>query len=302
MSKCWISYLCLLLFLMTGCSLPAVSELEKRALPAGGDFLVLAGGQEVFERHWLPTADAGAVVVILHGSGSHGGSLDHLARYVAGRGFEVYAFDYPGFGLSPGRRAVTPPFAELHDILLGYLETISQRHPRLPLFLVGESMGGTLAIYADIHGGLPARGVVLCGAAFDYPPSANAFMRGAARVIGFFNADLPLVPVDPWEFTRSPEAVERLMSDPYMVTTRIPVRHVTTLMGEIAPLHGVEHLYRVAASREKKMTVYPDVMHAILHEPEWPAVAADMVAWMDSLRIQKEPIQMVAPTERRNTR
>ena len=174
-------------------------------------------------------------------------------------------------------------------------------------------MGGSTAIYSDIYSELDAEGIILCGAAFDYPPDTNFFLRGIARFFGFFSEDFPLVPVKLDDLTRSEESKARFLADPLMVTGRIPVGHVNVLMDTInkmrpdlakvqipfyiqhgsedrvAPLSGVEDLYRLAASKDKQMTIYPGLMHAILHEPEWLDVADDMIEWI-SLRMESKKI------------
>lgn len=302
---------CLTIFLscwlMCSCALAPVPVPDSETLKPGQGFVTLAHGTSVFERSWVSEGPPDKVVLILHGSGSHSGGLAHLAEYLAAESAAVYAFDYPGFGYTPGNRAVSPPFNQLQQYLNDYLKLVRQRHPGRAIFIVGESMGGTLAIYADVHGGLDVDGVVLCGAAFDYPPMTNVFLRGLARFIGWFGDGIPLVPVKAGAFTRSEEAIERFNNDPLMVKGRIPVGHVNVLMktigelkpllyrvevpfyiqhgsnDQVAPLSAVEELYRVSGSKVKKMTIYPDVLHAILHEREWRQVANDMSIWMTQL-------------------
>jgi len=296
---------------LSGCATPQAPRPDAATLPPDQNYLHLTDGTELFERQWAPESKADAVIIMLHGSGSHSGGLSHLAEYLATHAFHVYAYDYPGFGYSPGRRAITPPFAVLQRGLSTYLTLIRNRHPGLAIFIVGESMGGSMAIYSEIYSELDAEGIILCGAAFDYPPGTNAFLRFIARFIGFFSEDIPLVPVELDELTRSEEAKARFLADPLMVTDRIPVGHVNVLMDNInrmrpdfgkvqipfyiqhgsedhvAPLSGVEDLYRLAASKDKKMKIYPGLMHAILHEPEWLNVADDMIEWI-SLRMETE--------------
>jgi alpha-beta hydrolase superfamily lysophospholipase len=288
---------------LIGCSPAQIPRPDEVSLSFGQGFITLDNGQELFERRWLTTDEAQAVVVMLHGSGSHSGTLSHLGNFLAEQSFHVYAFDYPGFGYSPGARTISPPFPRLQHDLLSYLDVVRNRHENLPIFLVGESMGGTLAIYSDIYGRLPVNGVILCGAAFDYPPDTNAFLRGIARFIGFFSDNFPL-PVDLDDLTRSEQSKNRFLADPLVDTDSIPVAHANVLMGvigkmhseldkvkvpfyiqhgsddRVAPLSGVEDLYRLATSSDKQMTIYPGLRHALLHEPEWLQVAEDMTAWI----------------------
>ena len=304
---------------LSGCAKAQAPRPDATNLPPDQNYIRLTDGTELFERQWPPHSEAQAVVVMLHGSGSHSGGLSHLANYLATHAFHVYAYDYPGFGYSLGRRAISPPFAELQRQLSEYLTLVQSRHPGLSLFIIGESMGGSLAIYSDIYSELDAEGIILCGAAFDYPPDTNAFLRGVARFFGFFSEDFPLVPVNLDDLTRSEKSKARFLADPLMVTDRIPAGHVNVLMDTInkmrpdlakvqipfyiqhgsedrvAPLSGVEDLYRLAASKDKQITIYPGLMHALLHEPEWLDVADDMIEWI-SLRMESKEISVSQKT------
>ena len=101
-----------------------------------------------------------AALLCIHGLGLQSGSYDFFAKSAQNRGLAVYAIDVRGFGTwmnSGGRVKVN--FDEcLSDIKLS-LEAIRAAHPGMPVYMLGESMGGAIALraasmYPDLVDGL----------------------------------------------------------------------------------------------------------------------------------------------------
>ena len=116
---------------------------------------------------WIPDAPR-AVIQIAHGMAEHGRRYADFARTMTREGIAVYAADHAGHGKSAPpdqygyfyaqngwRRAVE----DLHAVRA----SAGERHPGLPLVLLGHSMGSLMArSYITRHGeGL--RGVILSG-------------------------------------------------------------------------------------------------------------------------------------------
>jgi pimeloyl-ACP methyl ester carboxylesterase len=87
------------------------------------------------------TAGSGTPLVLLHGLGSSSRSwrqqLDGLKEH-----YQVIAWDAPGYGKSSDPDPEFRTFAELADMLKGFLDSLGFRR----IFLLGHSMGSTLAI------------------------------------------------------------------------------------------------------------------------------------------------------------
>lgn len=99
-------------------------------------------------RRYLPTGDPIGVIVCIHGMGLDARSYDPLASALAKRGYAVFALDVRGFGAWQSNQG-----HELMD-LSGCLEDIHllcqslrDSYAERPLFLLGESMGGGIAIH-----------------------------------------------------------------------------------------------------------------------------------------------------------
>src|SRR3546814_15118199 len=66
---------------------------------------------------------------------------------LAAQGLEVYASDQRGFGEAP-HRGLWPGVEALPGDLTTAAGLLRQRHPDLPLYLLGESMGGAVVLAA----------------------------------------------------------------------------------------------------------------------------------------------------------
>jgi acylglycerol lipase len=94
------------------------------------------------------------------------------------------------------------------------IRSIAGRHPGLPMFLYGHSMGGLVAL-AYLTTGAPAelRGVVLSGSAVEASVGSRA-ARAAAGVLSAVVPNLGVVALDAAAMSRDPEVVRDYDTDP----------------------------------------------------------------------------------------
>lgn len=88
---------------------------------------------------------ARGVVLLVHGLGEHAGRYDPVANALSNWGFEVCAYDQRGHGESTGLPGVLPAPTALLDDLAEVLDDTRQQYPKLPLILLGHSLGGLVA-------------------------------------------------------------------------------------------------------------------------------------------------------------
>ncbi|HEY9734033.1 MAG TPA: alpha/beta fold hydrolase [Drouetiella sp.] len=110
---------------------------------------------------WLPSTDTPrAVVLCVHGLGLHNGTYADFGQRMAKLGYAVYAIDVRGFGSfmeAKGRETVD--FDGCLKDIQSTLKVLHRAHKGVPVFLLGESMGGAIAlrataIYPDLVDGL----------------------------------------------------------------------------------------------------------------------------------------------------
>lgn len=119
---------------------------DGRAGEGRGGFVRMSDGVRLFYQAWTPGAvPVRAVLCCLHGMVSHGQMAALLADALTPGGVAVYAPDHRGHGLSEGPRAdivfVRRAMADIRE----FIGFAAEKHPGIPLFLHGESMGGLFA-------------------------------------------------------------------------------------------------------------------------------------------------------------
>ena len=138
-----------MLLVLSACS-PLVNRPGKRVQEPkieNGHFVAVDGAL-LPVRVWPPTvAPVKAVVVALHGFNDYSNFFTVPGRYLSSRGIASYAYDQRGFGGAPGRGlwAGTEAYA---DDLSSFVAEVRKRHPGVPLYLLGESMGGAVTLVA----------------------------------------------------------------------------------------------------------------------------------------------------------
>ncbi len=85
-----------------------------------------------------------AIVLIIHGLAMHGKVFDSCARHLALRGMIVAAPDLRGCGKwYHNRKSATFDFRESEDDIVALAKKLKETYRALPLFLAGESLGGS---------------------------------------------------------------------------------------------------------------------------------------------------------------
>ena len=263
-----------------------------------------AGGVEIYWQAWLPEGSLRAVVVLAHGASEHGGRYAWVGEHLASRGYAVYALDHRGHGRSGGTRAVIDRLERAVDDIDTMRATAIARHPGAPVFLLGHSMGGCLALAYALRYQDRLNGLVLSA-----PVAALETASPAERVLGaILSAVAPAVGVfeiDPNLVSRDPEVVRDYEQDPLNSHGKLPARTVAEITSEVRSFHdrvpelrlpllvmygtadelvvpdGSVMVHERAGSRDKRIIPYDGLYHEILNEPERGRVVEDLAAWLD---------------------
>ena len=114
--------------------------------------LVARDGTRLALHRWGPRGPARAIVLGLHSFGDYGGAFAALGQHLADAGIATLAIDQRGFGASPQKGRWPGPEALRLD-LLDLLRALPEEPT--PVFLLGESMGGSAALAAAAQSPLP---------------------------------------------------------------------------------------------------------------------------------------------------
>ncbi len=92
-----------------------------------------------------PAEDPRAIIVALHGFNDYRHFFAGPGEFFSRHGVACYAYDQRGFGEAPNRGLWAGSEAYADDLAL-FSRLVKLRHPDVPLYLLGESMGGAVVI------------------------------------------------------------------------------------------------------------------------------------------------------------
>ena len=171
--------LALIGLLQTACA----PTLQRPASPEPGfsgprledhDFLASDGARLALTRWDAAGGSPAAVIVGVHGMNDYANTFHLAAPWWATRGVTTYAYDQRGFGRSPRRGIWAPDTLRIAD-LRTIVSLVRRAHPGVPLAVVGESLGGAVAIEAF---------------ASNQPPDADRLILAAPAVWGWTSQPL----------------------------------------------------------------------------------------------------------------
>ena len=174
----------------------------------------------------------------VHGFNDYSKSFERLAQHLlAETQATVYAYDQRGFGSNP-QPGVWPGSEELINNLRHIAAQLRERHPGLPLTVIGESMGGAVVLIAASETpGLAADQLILKAPAVWGAQSMPLYQRLSlytmnliAPEMSFTGRGLSSLGIRP---TDDPEVSRDLSRDPLVIkATRVSsLAGVTELMG-----------------------------------------------------------------------
>ncbi|KAF5958929.1 caffeoylshikimate esterase [Camellia sinensis] len=275
-------------------------------------------GLEIFCKSWLPKPGVRikGALCFCHGYGDTCTFFfEGIAKHIAASGYGVYAIDHPGFGLSEGLHGYIPSFDDIVDNVIEQYTLIKGRPEvrGLPRFILGQSMGGAVALKVHLKEPREWDGVVLvapmCKISEDVTPP-----EAVVKIIRLFSKVMPkakLVPQKDLAELAFRELNKRKMA-PYNVicynhpmrlktavellnTTKHIESHVEKVSSPLLILHGAsdkltdplvsQFLYEKASSKDKTLKIYEQGFHCILEgEPDDRifTVLNDIIAWLDS--------------------
>lgn len=263
-------------------------------------------GLKLYARGWEPKGQPKAVICLVHGLGEHVGRYDHVGAALTQAGYTLLGSDLRGHGKSGGPRGHSPSLEAFMNDLDLLLEQARDRHPGLPCFLYGHSLGGLLAL-AYVKARKPAlAGVVVTGAGLRSPLQEQKIKVMLARILGSVMPTLTLPSgLDPGTISRDPQVVEAYVHDP-LVHDRtstgfgkaalqavdvafagaadfpLPLLIMHGAADRLTYPRGSEEFARLVR-RGAKLKLWDGLSHEIHNEPEQGEVLKFMIDWLDEV-------------------
>ena len=256
-------------------SAPSSHDVGSPPEDLGAESMTIASGSGSALSAWyVPNGAARRAVVLLHGVRADRRSQIDRARLFRDAGYAVLLFDFQAHGESPGRQ-ITFGWQERHDVIAA-AAWMRQRHPDVPLAVMGQSMGGAAALYAA--GDLDADALVVESV---YGSLAEATENRLALRLG--TRARPLAPLltaqarvrlgVPLDSLRPAEAIRRIT---------VPVFVASGTEDEHATPAEARRLY-ANAPEPKRLWLTSGAAHQDLHAFAPEAYRAHVLGWLDEI-------------------
>lgn len=254
---------------------------------------------------WLPdNAEIAGVVVLAHGLGEHARRYDHVAERLTELGLAVFAPDHRGHGRSGGKRLHAREMSDFTGDLDSLVDIATQAYPGLPVFLLGHSMGGAVALAYALDHQDRLTALVLSGPAVVVTSGTPGPIVEIGKVIGRFLPDLPIQKLDSNAVSRDPAVVAAYQADPLvhhglvpagiarvlidneqslaqrLPSLRLPVLVLHGTADKLADPAGAQLIADRAGSHDLTLKLYDGLFHEVFNEPENDRVLGDLVDWL----------------------
>jgi len=246
-----------------------------------------------------------AKILLVHGLGTHSKCLHfrYLRDALTGMGFAAYGFDLRGYGKSGGRRAFVHDWRDFREDLRLFVEMVERDGESVPLFLLGVSLGGLIAVNYATHHPTGIQGVITIAVALD-ASGVPSRLRKLSAMLAKIAPRLRLTPgLDETRLTRDQDAQREFNGDPLrqrkmtlrlaaettaaMAETleRLPLLRVPLLVMHgsadvIVPAVAGQWLHRLAGSADKEHYVYEGACHILSMEINREQVFGDIGNWI----------------------
>jgi len=257
-------------------------------------------------QHWTVPNPKGAAVLV-HGLAEHSGRYEHVAAALNQAGYAAVTLDHRGHGKSGGNPRVYVTDVDIFvDDLKTLWDTTAAAYPDKPLFMLGHSMGGQVALRFALRYQTHMAGLVTSAVGVLPGESISPFIIAIGKQIARVAPMIKLTALESATISRDAAVVSAYNTDPLVYRDKVRAgmgkalldggkdalerAHTLTLPllilhggdDRLVPIAASQRLYHNAGSANKTLKIYPQLYHEILNEPEKAQILADVVAWMDA--------------------
>ena len=265
-----------------------------------------AGGVQLYYQAWMPPdrQPRKAVLINLHGLGDHSGLYPTLAGHFPAHAIALYAYDMRGNGRSPGQRAYLRGWHEYRADLHAFLHQVRKWEGDVPLFILGNSLGGLVVLDYALHYPAGLSGVIAAAAPLGQlgvPPFLMALGRIMSRICPRFSLE---VGMDLSGLARDPAVVDRVLADPLFhrrgtarlstevtaaiarvqaraETFAVPLLILHGSADRMVPPDGSRSFFAKVRNPDRELREYPDAYHGLFADLNFDLVLRDLGRWLE---------------------
>ncbi|TFG30971.1 alpha/beta hydrolase, partial [Candidatus Thorarchaeota archaeon] len=246
-----------------------------------------------------------ALLIILHGLGSHAGDFKELGKYFAERGLAVFIPDMRGFGHYSGLKGHVMNFDEYVEDIQNLIMQAKDRYLNTITYLFGSSLGGINTVRYVVKYPLEIDGLILHCPGVAQNLNIGLGKKLVGNLFSLLNIKRYVANDLKYEdATRNPKVIKQMETDPLrfeMVTTRfgieglkaaeegfysavsikLPVLLQQAAEDKLVNPKKSKEFFDTLSSVDKTWKLYEGLYHQLHDEPESAQVLSDMADWFE---------------------
>lgn len=278
-------------------------------------FFTASQGRQLFYQKWVYPESRGRLI-ITHGLSEHSDCYQLLAEGLSGI-VDIFAWDLPGHGRSPGKRGYVDSFHQLSEDLAQFTKFVKgqklseenqggvQIKPSRPIFLLGHSLGGLINLRTVIdYGHLGLCGLILSSPVLGLSVKVPIWKKNGAHLLAKLLPSATLFnEIRLEDLSRDEEIQKTYHTDPLRHDKISPRLYLETLenfkyvnqhadkltLPILFQLAGCDRLVSLEASQNfasllpanlVQQIIYPDSYHEIYNDLDRQQVYEDLQAYI----------------------
>ena len=258
----------------------------------------------LYYQSWVPDGKPIALLIIVHGIAAHSGRYANVVNYFVPKGYAVYSFDLRGHGKSDGIRSHVERFSYYLDDLKTFCDKVRDENKTAKIFLVGHSMGSTIALDYAVEYQSELNGLIVSGTTLKAGNSVTKVSILMAKILSVVMPKMGVAALDANGISRDKAVVAAYINDPLVYTGKLRARWgaellktMNKLQSQISALSlpililqgtadrisdpsGSKMLFDGVGSKDKTLKLYEGFYHEIFKDPERQQVFLDMENWL----------------------
>jgi len=272
------------------------------------DFFENSAGDKIFSKYWIPEEGTiKGLVFIIHGFAEHCQRYDSFAKDLNSEGLMVFSHDHVLHGENPGYFLEITNYKQFIDDAKQHATLMKEKHPDLPMFLFGHSMGGCVSVFLVKDNPTLFNGLILSSPLLAPNAEFTPFKVAVAKRLYTWLPRFPVGILDPNQISSDKDQVKKYIDDPLIYNGRVNLQtalQLYTMATEVQSCfklislpflvqHGVadeialislsRSLIESSPSTDKLKVEFEGAKHELLHEsgdiPE--TFATNVKSWIN---------------------
>jgi len=264
-----------------------------------------AKSMELYYQKWKPHGETRAVIALIHGFGEHCGRYPNVVKHFVPRGYAVYGFDHRGHGKSPGKRGHINEWSEFRDDVRAFVQLIEKQEPHKPIFMLGHSLGGLIALEYVLRHPEGLQGIIASGPLL-LQPGLSPVVIATAKVLSRVAPSVSIkTGLDASSISRDPAVVQAYQDDPlvhgfgtprlsteitatqnwtnaHAADLKLPLLLIVGSEDKLVPPEAGRKFFDAVTFADKQKLDYQGAYHETHNDIIAPQVMADMERWLEA--------------------